>query len=116
MRRKAAVLSHGGCGCGELFLLLLHLGEALRAVDRAVLTGLEGDPGLTAAVGADSGVHLALGAGVVLAGVAAGLAALGLVDEASLSVELLFTSGENELGSTFFACECFVLVHFDNLA
>jgi len=97
-------------------LLLLHLGKALGAVDRTVLTGLEGNLRLAAAGSAGGGEHLSLGARIVLAGIAASLAALGLVDKASLSVELLLSRCEDELGSALFACQCFVSVHFGYLA
>ena len=55
------------------------------------------DDGYNAAGGADSGEILPGTAGRVLAGVTAGLAALGLVLEAALGVELLLTGGEHEL-------------------
>jgi len=87
----------------RLSLLLPHLGEALAAIDRPVALGLEGNPGLAAAGGANRGKILPGSAGGVLAGVAAGLAALGLVLEAALSVELLLASGEYELLAALFA-------------
>ena len=77
--------------------------EALAAVDGTVALGLEGHLGLSAAGGADSGEVLPRAAGGVLAGVAAGLAALGLVLEAALCVELLLTGGEHELLAALFA-------------
>ena len=55
------------------------------------------DDGYNAAGGADSGEILTGAAGRVLAGITAGLAPLGLVLEAALSVELLLTGGEHEL-------------------
>jgi hypothetical protein len=48
-------------------------------------------------------MHLALGTASVLAGVTAGLAALGLVYETLLSVELLLTGGKDELIAALFA-------------
>ena len=68
-----------------------HLSEALAAEHGTVSLGLEGHLGLTAAAGAGSGEELTGGAGGVLASVTACLAALGLVLEAALCVELLFT-------------------------
>ena len=47
----------------------------------------------------------------VLAGVTAGLAALGLVLEAALRIELLLTGGENELFAALFAYQGLVFVH-----
>jgi hypothetical protein len=83
--------------------LLTHLGEALAAIDRTVGLGLKRNLGLAAAGSANSGEVLAGTAGSVLASVTAGLAALGLVLEAALSIELLLTSGEHELLATLFA-------------
>ena len=83
--------------------LLTHLGEALAAIDRTVGLGLKGNLGLAAAGSANSGEVLAGTAGSVLASVTAGLAALGLVLEAALSIDLLLTSGEHELLATLFA-------------
>ena len=91
-------------------LLFLHLCEALAAVNRTVLTGLEGDSGFLAAGGAGSGEHLTVRSGCVLAGIAARLASLGFIDEAALRIELLLTGGEHKLGATFFAVEGFVSV------
>jgi hypothetical protein len=77
--------------------VLTHLGKAIAAVHRTVGLGLEGHFGLAAAVGADSGEVLPGTAGSVLASVTAGLAALRLVLEAALGIELLLTGGEHEL-------------------
>ena len=84
-------------------LLSAHLGEALAAVDRTVGLGLERNLGLAAASCADCGEVLTGATRGDLARVAAGLAALGLVLEAALSVELLLTGGENELIAALFA-------------
>ena len=73
-------------------LLLTHAGEALAAVNGTVGLGLKRNPGLTAAGSAGSGEILTGAAGRSLAGVAAGLAALGLVLETALRVELLLTA------------------------
>ena len=87
----------------SLLLLLLDLGKALAAVNRTILTGLEGNAGFLAASSANRGEHLSLGSLALLAGVAAGFASLGLVGEASLSVELLLAGGEDELFAALFA-------------
>ena len=87
----------------QLQSVLLHLSEALAAVDRTVLARLEGNLASLAAAGADSVKHLALTAGSVLAGITAGLAALGLIGKTALGIELLLTGGEHELIATFFA-------------
>ena len=80
-----------------------HLSEALAAEHRAVSLGLERHLGLAAATGAGSGEELTGSTGSVLASITAGLAALGLVLEAALCVELLLTGGEHELVATLFA-------------
>ena len=80
-----------------------HLSEALAAEHGTVGLGLEGNLGLAAATGAGSGEELTGATGGVLASVTAGLAALGLVLEAALCVELLLTSGEHELVAALFA-------------
>ena len=72
--------------------------KAIAAVDGTVTAGLERDLAGSAALGANRIIHGALGTGSnAFAGSAAGSAALGLVLEATLCVELLLTSGENEL-------------------
>ena len=80
-----------------------HLSEALAAEHGTVGLGLEGNLGLAAATGAGSGEELTGATGSVLASVTAGLAALGLVLEAALCVELLLTGGEHELVAALFA-------------
>jgi hypothetical protein len=80
-----------------------HLSEALAAEHGTVGLGLEGNLGLAAATGAGSGEELTGATGGVLASVTASLAALGLVLEAALCVELLLTSGEHELVAALFA-------------
>ena len=83
--------------------LLAHLGEAVAAVNGTIGLGLEGNLSLATASGAGSSEILAGATGGVLAGITAGLAALGLVLEATLSVELLLTGGEHELVAALFA-------------
>ena len=84
-----------------LFLLLIvflaHLCKAIAAVNRTIALGLKRNLGLATAGSAGSGEVLTGTAGSVLASITAGLAALGLVLEATLSIELLLTGGENEL-------------------
>ena len=92
-------------------LLLLHLGEAFAAIDGSIALGLEGHSGLLAASGASGGEILSGATGGSFSGVAAGLAALGLVLEATLGIKFLLTGGENKFIAAFFANECFVLEH-----
>ena len=91
--------------------LLAHLGEAIAAVNRTVRLGLEGNLSLTTAGSAGGGEELTGATGGVLAGIAAGLAALGLVLEAALSVELLLTGSEGELVAALFTGQNLVFVH-----
>ena len=89
-------------------------GEAFAAVDGTILTGLEGNLGGLAALGANSVEHLAGRAGSgtgSLAGHAAVTAAGGLILEALLGVERLFTGRENELIAAVFAYQRLVFVH-----
>ena len=79
-----------------------HLSEALAAEYGTVGLGLEGNLCLAAATCAGSGEELTGTASVVLTGITAGLAALGLVLEATLCVEFLLTCGENELVAALF--------------
>ncbi len=83
--------------------MLPHLGEALAAVNGLVGPGLEGDSSLTTASSANSGEVLPRTTGGVFACVTAGFAALWLILEAALSIELLLTSGENKLMTALFA-------------
>ena len=86
----------------HLLALCTHLSEALAAVYGTVGLRLEGNLCLAAATGAGSGEELT-GTGAGLASITASLAALGLVLEAALCVELLLTSGENEFVAALFA-------------
>ena len=83
--------------------LALHASEAIAAVNGTVGLGLKRNLCFAAAVGAGCSEELSGATGSVLAGIAAGLAALGLILEAAFCVEFLFTSGENEFSTTFFA-------------
>ena len=80
-----------------------HLSEALAAENRAIGLGLEGNLCLATATCAGSSEELTGTAGSVLTSIAAGLAALGLILEAALCVELLLTGGEHELVAALFA-------------
>ena len=82
---------------------LTHLSETSAAENGTVGLGLEGNLCLAAATGASSGEELTGTASIVLTGIPAGLAALGLVLEATLCVEFLLTCGENELVAALFA-------------
>jgi len=94
------------------------LPEAVATVNWAILTGLEGDFGLLAALGADSGVHLSRGltitaavaAAFVAARLAAGLTALGLVGEALFGVIGLIVGAEGEGLTTVLTGESPILV------
>ena len=90
-------------GLSQRLAVSAHLSEALAAEHGTVGLGLEGNLSLAAATGAGSGEELTGTAGSVLTGVTAGLAALGLVLEAALCVELLLTGGEHELVAALFA-------------
>ena len=81
----------------------LHLGEAVGAVDRTVGLGLEGNLRLAAAGGTGRGEVFSGATGGILAGVAAGLAALGLILETSLCVEFLLTGRKHEFLAAFLA-------------
>ena len=93
----------GSVGLLGKLALVAHLSEALAAVHRTVGLRLEGNLCLTAATGTGSSKELAGATGAVLAGITAGFAALGLVLEAALCVELLLTGGENEFLTALFA-------------
>ena len=81
----------------------LHLSEALAAEYGTVGLGLEGNLCLAAATGASSGEELTGATSSVLASVTASLAALGLVLEAALCVEFLFTGGKHKFVAALFA-------------
>ena len=90
--------------CFQLQLAVgAHLSEALAAVYGTVGLGLEGNLCLAAATGASSGEELTGATGGVLASITASLAALGLILETTLCVELLLTGGEHELVAALFA-------------
>ena len=80
-----------------------HLSEALAAKYGTVGLGLEGNLCLAAAACAGSGEELTGATAGVLTGVTAGLAALGLILEATLCVEFLLAGSENEFVAALFA-------------
>ena len=86
-----------------LLAFCTHLSEALAAVYGTVGLGLEGNLCLATATCTGSGEELTGTTGIVLASIAAGLAALGLVLEATLSVEFLLAGSENEFVAALFA-------------
>ena len=81
--------------------------KTIAAVDGAVTAGLKGNLAGLAALGANSVKHLtavaAAASGAALAGITARFAALGLIGEAFLGVELLLAGGENEFLAAIFA-------------
>ena len=81
----------------------LHLGKAIAAVHRAIISGLEGHTSLAAASCAGCGEEVTGTTSSILACVAASLAALRLVLEATLCIELLLARGEYELITALFA-------------
>jgi len=96
-------------GC---LLLFLNPCVAFAAIYGPVLSGTERHLCFFSAGGADGGEQFAFPMSSILPGVTTGLAALRLVDEASLGVEFLLTSREHEFGSTFLADQGLVFVHF----
>ena len=91
--------------------LLSHASEAIAAVNRTIGLGLKGNLSLAAAGSASSGEELTGATGSSLASIAAGLAALGLILETTLGIELLLAGGKNEFFTAFFADKCLVFVH-----
>ena len=91
------------------------IAEAVAAVDRTIVAGLKGHFAGLAALSAHGVKHLTggvvVGAGDAFAGITAGFAALGLIGEAFLSIELLLTGGENEFLSAILADQGLVSVH-----
>ena len=92
-----------GCRKANQLAILSHLCKALAAVHRTISLGLKGNTSFLAASSTGSGEELSGTTNSVLSGVTAGLAALGLVLEASLSVEFLLASGKYELVAALFA-------------
>ena len=103
--------SHEKISTDCLSVLCLSLAEAIAAVHRAVVLRFERNFCFFTALCTDDLVHLALLAALAAAAalVATITAASRFVLEALLSVEFLFTGGEDELLATFFARECLVL-------
>ena len=86
-----------------MYFLTSSCCKAVAAVDGTIAGGLEGNLAFRTALGANGIIHHALGTSSALAGSAAGLAALGLILEATLCVEFLLTCGENKLLAAVFA-------------
>ena len=102
--KSSALLLVDAVSAQELALLLfLHLGKALAAVYGAVSLGLKGNLSFLAASCAGCGEELSGAVALLLTSIAASLAALGLVLEAALCVELLLSCCEYELCSAFLA-------------
>ena len=82
-------------------------GEAIAAVNRTLVSRLEGNFGFFSAVCANDGKHLAMLASIAVAAalIAAVTAAGGLVLEAFLGVEFLFACAENEFLAAVLAYE-----------
>ena len=80
-----------------------HLSEALAAVHGPIGLRLERNLCFAAAASAGSGKELTGATSGVLASVTASLAALGLVLEATLRIELLLTGGEHKFLTAFLA-------------
>jgi hypothetical protein len=91
--------------------LVPHDREAIAAVNRTIGLGLKRNASFLAAASASRSKILPGASGGILARIPAGLATLGLILEASLSVELLLTGGEHELVATLFAYQRLVLIH-----
>jgi hypothetical protein len=81
--------------------LLSHTGKTFAAVHGTVGLGLERNLSLASTSRANSRKILAGAAGSSLAGITAGFAALGLILEASLCIELLLAGSKHELLAAF---------------
>lgn len=88
---------------GKLFSF--HFRKALAAVNRAIFAGFKGDSCLFAAGSADCGIHFSCRfcSSAVFTSLTALSASLGLILEAFLSVEFLFTGSENKFLAAVFA-------------
>jgi len=95
------------------FFHLLSFAKTIAAIHRTIVAGLERHLAGLPAFGAHRVVHLAstFTASATLAGIAAGLAALRLILEATLSIKFLFTGGKGEFLTAVFADDGFVLIH-----
>ena len=99
------------------FALLSVLGcflccEAFAAINRLTLGGFEGHLALLAALYANCCEHLSSSLLRILLCGTAILTSGGLILKASLRVEFLLASCENEFVTTVSALQCLVLVHF----
>ena len=84
-------------------LLLLHCSIALAAIYGSVVLGLKGDLCFAAAVSANSCKEFLSSLTCILTCIAASLASLGLVLEASFCIELLLACGEYEISAAILA-------------
>ena len=90
---------------------LALFGEAIAAINRTVISGLERNFCFASAGSADGREHFLLAGSAIFSGVAAGLASLGFVCEAFFVVEVLFACSKNEFRAAVFANKGFVLKH-----
>ena len=97
-----------------LFVFTLLFLEALAAIYRAILTGLERNLAVVSAACTNCIIHLALClafASLCLALVAASLATEGLVLKSLLGIKFLLSGSKSEFLSAIFADQCFVVIH-----
>ena len=89
------------------------IGKTIAAINRTVISGLEGHLAAASARSANRVKHLARTSveAIVLPCVAAGLTSLRLIGEASFFEEILFAGRENELLIAISADDGFVLMH-----
>jgi hypothetical protein len=100
--------------CGLFSFSPILLLEALAAVYRAILTGLERNLARISAACANCIIHLTLGltlASLCLTLVAASFATKGLVLKTLLGIKFLLSGSKSEFLSTIFADQCFVVIH-----
>ena len=88
-----------------------HFCEAFAAVYWAIFTWSEWNFSFAAAASASSSEHFSFYFFTSFASISAVFASLWFILEAFFCVEFLFTSGEYEFSSTFFAYQFFVFVH-----
>jgi len=94
------------------FPRLSLVGKTIAAVNRAVVSGLEWDPAVLAARGANSVKEFTLtSAASAFAHIAAGLAPLRLICETSFLEKILFTCRENKFLPAILTNNCFVLMN-----
>ena len=119
MSRKHPGNDRGAVSCQNYWCrldLLLYFGEALAAVNGAILPGLERNLSLFAARRTDCSVELTLWLTCVFARITTLFASLGLIYKALFTVKLLLADSENKFLAAFFADQLLVLVHAFYLA